>query len=337
VSSSPVRVERDRQQRVPIRVDNWNPRPPSRHKDPPKAIHLDAPLELDAAEADLEEFAEPRASTVEEWRPHSAASGTGGLNAPSKRSAHDSASRGQWASRAPNLHGPPRGRRGKETPIELGFPPDMPDQEAVVEDTNMRCKDKKLGRPDSQSALFPKAESPQMDFGIPWGAATHSGGWTEFRKERDRVAAPTGLEVSGWGLAAHGGSPGQIQAPIAPSPNRLYKQRPGSGPRTAEMQVEDLEEPPARGGAGASMRHWQPRSSWEPRSDSRAASGSKKRMGRQREKPRPARAEEVRESHRGPTPLGGPKGHRGRRSSQSSGTLPFETSLAPEFLSLFAS
>lgn len=42
-------------------------------------------------------------------------------------------------------------------------------QEAVVEDTNMRCKDKKLGRPDSQSALFPKAESPQMDFGIPWG------------------------------------------------------------------------------------------------------------------------------------------------------------------------
>jgi hypothetical protein len=169
------------------------------------------------------------------------------------------------------------------------------------------------GNTSSQSSLLPKAEDVRRaseptstaqpvgreDFGIPWGAVTHSGGWGTKDWGMD------GLEVSGRGLSSsHGGrllSAGAVEraTPMdAGAGAKLY-----DGKRRSEMQVEDLGSDTEGVAAGASrpLSKWELKN-WEP------SRGSKK-------KPKPSQQGNI------------------RRSS----TLPFESSLAPEFLSLFAS
>jgi hypothetical protein len=134
----------------------------------------------------------------------------------------------------------------------------------------------------------------QMDFGIPWGAVTHSGGWGTKDWQMD------GLEVSGRGLSSsHGGrllSAGAVERATPMDAGAKFYE----GKRRSEMQVEDLGSD-TEGAAGASrpLSKWELKN-WEP--------------SRGKKKPKP-------------------QGGNIRRSS----TLPFESSLAPEFLSLFAS
>jgi hypothetical protein len=234
----------------------------------------------------------------------------------------------QWASRLDRPRQERQRSRAKElTADSYG---ELPDQEAILEregraaaatptpgprlDSGTGGRRSKSrngmngmnGNTSSQSSLLPKPDeirpSSQMggrdqmgDFGIPWGAVTHSGGWGTKEWQMD------GLEVSGRGLSSsHGGrllSAGAVErASPMDAGAKFY-----DGKRRSEMQVEDLGSDTEGNAAGASrpLSKWELKN-WEP--------------SRGKKKPKP-------------------QGGNIRRSS----TLPFESSLAPELLSLFAS